>query len=176
MQNKKGLILLIIFSIGIALIYMLTKDDSDAKLKRLLIGDQIPSIKMQDINGKEWNLDNLKGKVMIINFWATWCDTCKTEKPYFIKLMEGLKDKTDIVFLTVLYNDDKHNALDYMEKNRYDFPVLIDSKGVASIFGVLGVPETIVIDKKARFAQRLVGPVKWDSDEIKKALITLSSK
>ncbi|MCX8027861.1 MAG: TlpA family protein disulfide reductase [Thermodesulfovibrionales bacterium] len=176
MSNKKGVILITIFSISIILIYMLTRDDTDSKVKRLIIGDTIPTIQMQDIDGKEWNLDNLKGKVVLINFWATWCDTCKMEKPYFIKLIEEMRDKKDVVFLTVLYNDDKQKAIEYMKKNNYNFPVLIDSMRFANIFGVVGVPETVVLDKKSRYTQKITGPVKWDSKEIKDAIISLASK
>ncbi|MFQ3573730.1 MAG: TlpA disulfide reductase family protein [Thermodesulfovibrionales bacterium] len=175
MKNKKGLILLTIFFISVILIYFLTRDEDKPRVKRLIIGDTVSSFQLRDLEGKMWSLDELKGKVILLNFWATWCDTCKIEKPYFMKLIDSMKDRKDIVFLTVLYNDDEKKAFNFMRQQDYRFPVLIDTLNVASKFGVVGVPETIVIDKKGRYAQRLIGPVKWDSPEIKEALLKLAS-
>lgn len=175
MINKKGPILLSIFIVSISLIFMLTKGENEPKIKRLLIGDTVPAFQLRDIDGKTWSFAELKGKVVLLNFWATWCDTCKMEKPYLIRLIDSMKDERDIIFLTVLYNDDEKKAYNFVKQNNYTFPVLTDSLKIASTFGVVGVPETVVLDKKGRFTQKLVGPVKWDSPEIKEALIKLKS-
>lgn len=175
MSNKKGVVLLIILAVNITLIFMLTKGENEQKIRRYIIGDAVPSFQLYDIEGKLWRFDELKGKVILINFWATWCDTCKMEKPYLIKLMNSMKDRNDIVFLTILYNDDEKKAYNFVKQNNYSFPVLVDSIKISSQFGVVGVPETVVIDKKGRFTQKLVGPIKWDSPEIKEALIKLTS-
>lgn len=172
-MKYKGVILLTIFALGITIVYLLSFNNP-ASSKLLYQGSDAPKFELIDTNNKSWKLSELQGKVILLNFWATWCDTCKEEKPFFNNLYEELKDNNDIVFLTVLYNDDITKAINYVNKNSFKFPIIEDTKKIYTQFGIRGVPETFVIDKKGKIAQKIVGPMKWDSPDVKSAIIRLT--
>lgn len=171
-MRYKGIVLAVIFLSGFLTIYFLSKGDSPVK-RGLYAGDAAPAFEAKDTEGNLWRLGDLKGKVVVINFWATWCDTCKMEKPFFNQLYESLKDQGDIVFLTMLYNDDIQSGREYMQKHSYRFPLLEDRHGIAAQYGLRAVPETFVIDKKGNLAQKIVGPMKWDAEDVRAAMLRL---
>lgn len=161
-MNKKSVILLLIFALGIASILLLSKGEQQKK--SAAVGLEAPLFELKDIQGKIWKLSDLKGKVVIINFWASWCDTCKEEKPYLIDLLNRLKNDR-LIYLSILYNNNPSEALKYMNSQGYNFPVLIDDKGVAMDYGLTGVPETFVVNKKGILAKKVIGAVHWNLDD-----------
>jgi thiol-disulfide isomerase/thioredoxin/tetratricopeptide (TPR) repeat protein len=95
----------------------------------------LPEFDLTDLEGRKWSLADLKGKVAFINFWATWCGPCRQELPYVQKLREQLKDKKDVVVLTLNIDDEVGVVEPFMKENKYKFPVLLgqayaDSQGV----------------------------------------------
>jgi peroxiredoxin len=168
-MRYKGIVLILIFLVGLGTIYSLSRDGHAPK-RGIYTGDPAPDFEARDLNGKLWRLSEIKGKVVLINFWATWCDTCKMEKPFFNRLYQNFKGNDGIVFLTMLFNDDLQKGREYIQKYAYDFPVLEDRQGVAAQYGVRAVPETFVIDKRGKIAQKIVGPMKWDSEEVREAI------
>lgn len=127
-------------------------------------GMPAPDFTLTDIAGKSWSLAGLKGKVVVINFWATWCPPCKSEMPSLSNFFNKSMDKEDIVILTVLYNDSPDAARQYFETNGFQMPVLLDpSSRVAGDYGLTGVPETFVIDKKGILLQHIIGPTEFDT-------------
>lgn len=161
-MNKKTIILLLIFALGIASILLLPKGEQHKK--SAAVGLEAPLFELKDTEGKIWKLSDLKGKVVIINFWASWCDTCKEEKPYLIDLLNRLKNDR-LIYVSILYNNDPSEALKYMNSQGYKFPVLIDDKGVAMDYGLTGVPETFVVNKKGILAKKVIGAVHWNLDD-----------
>ncbi len=76
----------------------------------------------------------------------------------------------------MLYNDDPAKALAYLKANGFAFPVLVDNRNVAELYGITGVPETFLIDKKGIIRQKVVGPLQWDSPEVTAALTSLENE
>lgn len=112
-----------------------------------------------------WRLSELKGKVVFINFWATWCDECKIEKPAMQRLYEKMQDRP-FQMLTILYRDDAKKAVDYMKMNGYTMPVLLDEDTKAARnYWVRGVPETFIIDGEGIVREKIIGRMTWDSPE-----------
>lgn len=161
-MNKKTVILFLIFALGIASILLLSKGEQQKK--SAAVGLEAPLFELKDIEGKIWKLSDLKGKVVIINFWASWCDTCKEEKPYLIDLLNKLKNDR-LIYVSILYNNDPSDALKYMNSQGYNFPLLIDDKGVAVDYGLTGVPETFVVNKKGILAKKVIGAIHWNLDD-----------
>lgn len=98
----------------------------------------LPEFELTDLEGRKWSAADLKGKVAFINFWATWCGPCRLELPYVQKLRERLKDKKDVVVLTLNIDEEIGVVEPFMKENKYKFPVLLgqsyaDSQGVNSI-------------------------------------------
>ena len=101
---------------------------------------------LEDLNGSKVSLSKLKGKKVYLNFWATWCPPCKEEMPDLEKLYQETKD-SDLVILAVNVGEDKKTVQDFITKNKYNFPVLLDVKGeVSQLYQVSGIPTSYFID------------------------------
>ena len=124
---------------------------------------------LKDMNGTPVTLSLLKGKVVIVDFWATWCGPCKMSFPYLQKVYEKYQSNESVKFLAVNtwerqkdYDAQLVNAKKFIEDNKYTFPVLIDEKNddqfkVISNYDVDGIPTKFLIDKKGNIAFKSVG-------------------
>jgi thiol-disulfide isomerase/thioredoxin len=98
-------------------------------------------------NSKELKLADLKGKVVFIKFWATWCTTCKSTLPKFSRLAESKKDK--VVFIAIHDKKDANTMSDFIDRNKYKFACCLDDKGeTVKSYGVKQLPFNVIIDKK----------------------------
>ena len=125
-----------------------------------------PDFCLEDIKGGKKELKNFKGKVVFLNFWATWCDPCKEEMPSIEALYQQFKEK-DFVFLTISVDyEGKKPVKEFIEKQRYTFPVLLDPKcETLDLYKVKGIPTTILIDKNRKMIGKATGPRNWKSPE-----------
>lgn len=105
-----------------------------------------PDFKVMRLDKKEVRLSDLKGKVAVLNFWATWCGPCIAEMPYFQKVVDKYKKQSDVVFLAISVDEDKPVVRPFLEKNRYTMPVAYDNN-TAQSFKVDGVPTTFIVDR-----------------------------
>lgn len=107
---------------------------------------------LTDLEGRKWSLADLKGKVALINLWATWCTPCKMELPYVQRLREQLKDRKDVVILTLNIDEEVGMVQPFMKENKYTFPVLL-GQSYADAQGVNSIPRNwvIAVDGKVMF-------------------------
>ena len=171
----RGVILAVILIAGFAGIVFLTGNMEHPALKAT-VGLPAPDFNLKDTDGKTWKLADLKGKVVLLNLWASWCETCKEELPSIQSLINSEKGNDKLVFVSVLYRDDPAKALSYMKEHGFAFSVLIDTADVSDAYGITGVPETFLIDKRGILKQRVVGPLQWDSPDVKAALSRLENE
>ncbi len=136
-----------------------------------------PDFCLEDLKGKKSELNNFKGKVIFLNFWATWCGPCKEEMPSMEMLFQQFKGK-DFVFLSIAVDYEGREAVNkFIEKQRYTFPVLLDPKcDVLDLYEVGRIPTTIIIDKQKKMIGRAVGPKDWKSQEVVSLLDILIGK
>ena len=125
-----------------------------------------PNFCLEDLKGEKLELRNFKGKVVFLNFWATWCGPCKEEMPSIEALYQQFKEK-DFVFLTISVDyEGKKPVKEFIEKQRYTFPVLLDPKcEILDLYQVKGIPTTILIDKNRKMIGKATGPKNWKSQE-----------
>lgn len=168
-MKNKGVFLLIILIAGIVSVALLTKS-REQKPKKAAVGLDAPLFELKDSNGRIWRLSDLKNKVVLLNFWASWCDSCKEENPSIQRLIDVEKGNDGFVFISVLFRDNPSKAMEYMKANGFTFPVLIDDKGIAAQYGIRGVPETFIIDKKGIIREKITGPITWDTPEVRAAI------
>ncbi len=174
-MKSRGVVLAVILVLGILGLIVVLKSREQPE-RKAAVGLDAPAFELKDTAGKQWRLADLRGKVVLLNIWASWCETCKEELPSIQSLINLEKDNGKLIFISALYNDSPEKALAYLKANGFAFPVLIDTGGVASLYGITGVPETFVIDKKGTVRQHVVGPLKWDSPDVRDALTRLENE
>ncbi len=137
-----------------------------------------PNIDVSDARtGQALDVSHLKGKVVFVNFWASWCPPCKEEMPSIEALYRELMKNDAFVMITILYKDEAKTAMNYMQAFSYTFPLFTDNNGIsAKRYGVTGVPETYLIDKKGTLRKRVIGPADWYSAEAKAYINSLLSE
>ncbi|MDH5202285.1 MAG: TlpA family protein disulfide reductase [Nitrospirota bacterium] len=132
------------------------------------------NIELFDISKNKLLLSELKGSVVFINFWASWCQTCKDEMPSIERLYRYFSGNPKFKLFTVLYRDNMEKAFIYIKENGYTFPVYHNPDGSAARqFMVTGVPETFIFDKNGILKKKVIGPLEWDSPQIIEALNNL---
>lgn len=161
-MKYKAIILISIFLfVLIFAVFLIQQRD---KHEIISTGKLAPDIELIDMYKNKLNLSDLKGKVVFINFWATWCQSCVDEMPSIERLYRYFSENPEFRLITVVYRDSGNNALNYMKENGYTFPVYFnpDDKA-AKKFGITGVPESFIIDKKGILRKKIIGPERWDS-------------
>ena len=128
--------------------------------------------KLKDLRGKTISLFSLRGKVVFLNIWATWCGPCREEMPSIENLYEKLGGDRDFVILAVSQDTDGLAAVaPYMRTNGFKFDALLDPDNeVGEAYDVSGIPETFIIDRNGRIVAHHLGPYDWSNPEIRDAL------
>lgn len=124
-----------------------------------------PSFTLKDLNGNEVRLDDLRGKIVALNFWATWCPPCREEMPSMEKLYRKFKDK-DFIMLAIDMREDGRKVKAFKEKFGLSFPIPLDSNGaVGSDYGIRSIPTTYFIDREGYAIGVALGARDWSSPE-----------
>ena len=116
-----------------------------------------PDFSLTDLTGHKLRLSDYRGKVVVLDFWATWCDPCKQEIPHFIELQDRYASQ-GLQVLGVSMDDDEPPVRVFQQQFKMNYPVALGSSELADQFGgILGLPITFVIDRSGRIAARHVG-------------------
>ncbi len=148
-----------------------------AKIKANLINLPAPDFKLNDLEGKTVTLSEFKGKVVVIDFWATWCSPCLSSFPGMAKAVNKYANDKDVKFLFInvweRVDDKVANAKEFLKKNGYPFHILmdLDSKVVES-YKVTGIPTKIFVDKNGNIRYKSVG-FGGNTDEMVKEIETI---
>jgi cytochrome c biogenesis protein CcmG, thiol:disulfide interchange protein DsbE len=122
-----------------------------------------PELILKDLNGQTVTLSDYKGKVVILNFWASWCPPCKAEMPDLDATAKALASGQDTVLLAVNLTDGVRETVDkakkYINDNNFSMTVLLDTEGrAANDYGITNIPTTFIIDKQGKIYDHIVGP------------------
>src|SRR5262245_8071593 len=120
------------------------------------IGSEAGDFQLKDLEGREVQLKNLKGNVVLLNFWASWCGPCRLEMPVVERLHQQFHGKGLRVF--GVNDEDVDTIRDYVAEHEYTFPTLVDSEQQAmNLYQVRGIPTMVVIDREGKIAQYRLG-------------------
>ena len=133
-------------------------------VKPVAIGDLAPDFQLEDTKGNKVSLSDLRGKIVLVNFWATWCPPCIEEMPSMERLNEVIAGD-DFVMLAINTEENGRSVVPaFLEKTPYTFPILYDDKGVVQkSYGVFKFPESFIIRKDGTVAEKIIGPLDWSS-------------
>jgi peroxiredoxin len=135
------------------------------------IGKRAPDFSLVDRTGKTWTLSELKGQVVFVNFWATWCPPCREEMPSMQRLYT-LLPKDTFKMLSILNRDDPNRADIFAAKLGITIPILNDQDDlVGQQYGLTGVPETFIVDKQGILREKFIGPAQWDAPPFQQMLM-----
>jgi len=111
------------------------------------VGDKAPDFTLSDLQGNKVSLNELlKGKEIILNFWASWCPECREEMPQLDKFAKLYSDRVEIVGINTM--ESKEQAASFVNAKGISYRILLDSKGeVVKIYGIVGIPTNILINK-----------------------------
>ena len=129
------------------------KAKAQEEILKKMLNKKSPNFEIRDLAGKSVSLKSLQGKVLVIDFWATWCGPCLASFPGMQKAVSQYKDDKDVVFLFVGTWDEEKNVKEWAEKNKdkYSFYILYDKENkMVGSFEVDGIPNKFVIDKKGQ--------------------------
>lgn len=182
-MNKKGLIIIILTVVLIGGLYYFTmgrkteeslpkdnitkeKNEEDReekkekkKITEATVGEEAPDFTLRNLDGKEVSLKDYRGKIVLINFWATWCEYCDKEMPDLQKLD---KENDDLVVLAVDVMEDEEKVKNYIKKGGYDFEVVLDEEGdVAKNYLISAFPTSYFVDKDGTLIGSVPGMMEY---------------
>ncbi len=143
------------------------KDKAGAPVKAASEKSPAPEISVVSLDNQQLTLAALKGKVVLLNFWATWCPPCREEIPSMIKLNSFMTGKPFKMVCVSVDEGGKKAIQDFFKNSGYSLPAYIDPSGQSSkAYGITGVPETFVIDKNGIIVKKVIGGLDWNSPEV----------
>jgi thiol-disulfide isomerase/thioredoxin len=121
---------------------------------------------LPDVKGQQHRLDDYRGQVVLVNFWASWCPPCIQEMPVLERLKETLNDKP-FEILAVNVGERKYRVWKFVKLINFGLPVLLDErKGTFNSWGVSVLPTSFLLDKQGNIRYRVQGDTEWDSEAV----------
>jgi peroxiredoxin len=129
-----------------------------------LVGNSAPDFTLQD-DERKISLHDFRGKIVVLNFWATWCPPCVEEMPSLVKLQSNLKDRA--VVLAVSVDEDERTYRTFLKKNNVDLLTIRDPQQKSNeLYGTFKFPETYIIDRNGVVQRKFIGPVDWTRPDV----------
>src|SRR5215470_15337108 len=141
-------------------------------------GKPAPDVTFKDLEGKDINLEQYRGKVVLVNFWATWCDPCRVEIPWLIEMQRKYSAKGFTVLGIAMDDEGKSVVAPFVQKERFDvngsksqmnYPIVLGNDAIADKFGgLLGYPTSVLINRDGKQIKRITGLMSYE--EISKTI------
>lgn len=110
-----------------------------------------PDFNLKDANGKDVKLTDLKGKVVLVNFWATWCEVCEVESPWLVEFQKEYEAR-GLVVIGISMDDGWKSVRPWLKERKVNYPIVIGSEGLGKQYGLDGMPLTALVDREGRIA------------------------
>lgn len=166
---RKPLLLLVIFTLlGVVSLFLVScgSDTAQKSAATVELDTEAPDFSLIDSSGKMVTLSDLRGKVVLLNFWATWCPPCKAEMPSMEKLFQTLKEDGFVLLAVNIEPNGRQTVPGFLAQNPHSFPVLFDDQGtVHTQYGVFQFPESFIIRKDGTVDDKVIGAIDWAHPE-----------
>ncbi|MEE9206894.1 MAG: redoxin family protein [Gemmatimonadota bacterium] len=127
-----------------------------------LVGNEAPPFRLETFDGDTLGLTDLRGRVVVINFWASWCGPCRVEHPALLNI-ESLYARDEVALIGIANRDRRVDSERFLAALGGNWTQLIETNNTALDYGVYGLPETFFIDREGRVARKRVGAVVWET-------------
>jgi len=127
---------------------------------------------LSTLDGKSIQLSDLKGKVVFLNQWATWCPPCRAEMPAIEKLYQSV-DKSKVAFVMLSLDEDVQKVRQLANQKDFTFPIYVPDGQLPEAFNSQVIPTTLILDSDGQIAQRIEGMANYDTDEFRQYLLSL---
>lgn len=161
----------LVWGVLLALLTLVAFGLKRTQQKPIQVGDTLPEFPLVFFDGytlmdkNEVNLSSLKGKVVVINFWASWCKPCEQEAAALESVWRSYEQRGDVVFIGVDYVDTEPEARGYLKKFGITYPNGPDlGTRISQMFRITGVPETYFVDKNGKLAYAQIGPFTTEAE------------
>jgi thiol-disulfide isomerase/thioredoxin len=153
-----------LFLLSCILLLSISACQSDKPTPQQLV--QAPDFTLTSLSGQKVRLSELRGKVVLLNFWATWCPPCREEVPSLARLANAMSN-SNFQMVTVAIDKEGRKAVDdYFQHAGVRLTTLLDPTGtVGKSYGITGVPETFIIDKHGFIRKKVIGPIDWSEPD-----------
>ena len=166
--NYKLIALALLFALGLSIMILLKLNDSgvfSSGVDILEVGKPAPDFTFPDLDGKMISLSGHKGKVVLVNIWATWCRPCIDEMPSMEKLYQRLNAK-GFEILAVNLQEDRSSVKRFVDEYGLSFPVLLDTTGrIGATYGARSIPTTYIVDREGFVIAGTIGTREWDTED-----------
>lgn len=141
-----------------------TQTETEAEAEPTTDADFVEQAVFTDLEGEEVSISEFKGKVVMIDFWETWCKPCLASFPTLQKLQEEYSENFVVLAVTPGFTDSREDAQKFANNNDYDFEYLMDSNGLNEDLGVQGIPFKVFVDANGEFIKKEMGSRGPDED------------
>ena len=157
-----GLIILVLLLIGASGCGVETEREEIGELEEVVSAEEewgdAPDFTLPDLEGNSLTLSDFKGRVIILNFWATWCPPCRREIPDFVELYEKYKDEGLVIIGVSLDRGDSRSVKQFSKNYKINYPIVLGNVTVTQDYGgVRAIPTTFIIDRKGNVKEKYVG-------------------
>jgi len=157
-MNRTVLIVGSAITIALVAVLFLGLGKDPTAINSPLVGKPAPPFALTSLGGQRFDIRQLRGKPVIVNFWATWCVPCYQEHPVLVENARTIGG--DVTFLGVVFNDSEDKINAFLRERGSAYPTLLDQQGKTAIeYGVGGVPETFFINRRGVIVAKFVGPM-----------------
>ena len=154
-----------------------TKKEGELAVGGMAEGKQAINFSLKDLQGKEVHLTDYAGKVVVLNFWATWCPPCREEVPSMARLNTVMAGKQFQMLCAAIDDGGKADVEAFFARTNVTLPALLDTGSVVGKqYGITGVPETFIIDKKGKIVKKVIGGLDWSAPDVVSFLTNLTDK
>ena len=134
-----------------------------------------PDFTLKDTADNEHSLYDYRGKIVLVNFWATWCPPCAVEIPHLVELYNKYKEK-GLIILGLSLDTDPEKIKYFVKKNEMEYPVLLGARKLIKTYAIKGVPTAYMIDKDGSIVNKFVGYAPGAEKDIEKLILKLIDK
>ena len=158
--------LLLTFTLCLALAAAVAASQSRQALTALAGRPPAPELDLRDMDGTRHRMSDYRGRVVIVNFWATWCPPCREEMPSMQRAYEQLREE-GIQMLAINIGEDEDTVFAFTANYPVEFPLLLDlDSATIRSWPVKGLPTTFVVDPQGRLAYQAIGDREWDDPDL----------